>query len=270
MACLEHSQTPRPRREAARARTLVAVSGTQTGAGNGGIRTLMRRALSLYRARFRLYIALVALPIIPVGSAIVALAAAAPNPGSASDRVTGIDFAAQFLLVAPIAQATVAYAVVAQLDGRALSLGEVLRAVLPRWSVLVGTVILSAIAILLGLVALVLPGLVMAIWFQFVGQVVILENGSYLAALRRCRELVRGVFWRTLGQLIVIGLISGAVTFLLALVVAGLLHPADASDRSRLVIPLVAKLPALVLGLPFSTIAVTLVYLQLRARRPPP
>ena len=246
------------------------VSGTQTGAGNEGLRTLMRRALSLYRARLAVYIALVALPVLPVGIALVALAAAAPDPAGATERLTGIALAAEFLLVMPIAQAAVAWAVVEQLAGRTPSFGEVLRAVLPRSSVLVGTVILSAIAIVAGLIALVIPGLVMAIWFQFVGQVVILENVSFLEALRRCRDLVRGAWWRTCGYLLVVGIMGGAVSFIVATLVTGGVQPQDASDRSKLVVPLVANIPSSILVLPFSTIAVTLIYLRLRARRPPP
>jgi hypothetical protein len=243
------------------------VSDTHTGAGTEGIRSIMRRALLLYRARFGLYVALVAIPIVPVGIALVALAAAAPDPSGSMQRITGIDIAAEFLLVMPLCQAAVAFAVVAQLSGRPPTLPDTLRAVLPRWSVLVGTVILSALAILAGLVALVIPGLVMAIWFQFVGQVVILENGTYLDALRRCRDLVRGAWWRTFGYLIVIGIAGGAASFIVTTLVSGALQPQDASDRSKLVIPLVANIPSSILVLPFSTIAVTLVYLRLRARQ---
>jgi hypothetical protein len=230
----------------------------------------MRRALTLYRARFRLYVALVSLPIIPVGIAIVAVAAASPDPSGQTERITELDLAAEFLLVMPICQAAVAYAIVAQLAGRTPTLGEVLRAVLPRWSVLIGTVVLSAIAILLGLVALLIPGIVMSVWFQFVGQVVILENASYLDALRRCRELVRGAWWRTAGYLLVILLVGAAASILVSALVAGALQPEDASERSRLVVPLVANIPSSILLLPFTTISVTLVYLRLRARRPAP
>jgi len=136
-------------------------------------------------------------------------------------------------------------------------------------AILVGTVILSAIATFLGLIALVIPGLAMAIWFQFVGQVVILENRSYLDALRRCRALVRGVWWRTFAWVVVINIASGLVGLLLSTVVAGALQPQDASERSRLVVALAANIPSSILVLPFSTIALTLVYLHLRDRRPP-
>jgi hypothetical protein len=228
----------------------------------------MRQALSLYRARIGLYLALIAIPVIPVGIALVALAAASPDPAGQQQKILAIDLAAEFLLVMPICTAVVAYAVVAQLAGRANTLGETLRAVLPRSSILVGTVILSALATFAGLIAFVIPGLVMAIWFQFVGQVVILEHGSYLGALRRCRELVRGLWWRTLGYVVAINVASGVAGLVLSTLVSGALQPRDASDQSKLVVPLVANIPSSILVLPFSTIALTLVYLRLRDRTP--
>jgi hypothetical protein len=229
----------------------------------------MRRALSLYRGRFGLYLALVAVPVVPVGIALIALAAASPDPAGQQRRILAIDLAAEFLLVMPLCTAVVAYAVVAQLSGRPITLGETLRAVLPRWSILVGTVLLSVLATILGLIALVIPGLVMAIWFQFVGQVVILEDAGYLNALRRCRALVRGVWWRTFGWVLAINVVSGVAGILLSAVVSGLLQPKDASERSKLVVPLIANIPSSILVLPFSTIALTLVYLRLRERTPP-
>jgi hypothetical protein len=230
----------------------------------------MGQAIALYRARFTLYLALVAIPYVPVGIAMVILAAAAPDPGHATNQITGIDVAAQFLLAMPLAQAGVSWAVNAQLAGRKPTLAEVLRTVLPRFSVLVGTVIMSSVAILVGLVALVIPGIILAIWFQFVGQVVILENLTFGAALRRCRDLVRGRWWRTLGYVIVIGAVAAVAGVLVTALFGGVALPSDASDRTRLVLPLAADIPSAVLVVPFSTIALTLVYLRLRRERPLP
>jgi hypothetical protein len=229
----------------------------------------MGQAIALYRARFLLYLGLIAIPVVPVGIAMVVLAAVAPDPGGASTRITGIDVAAEFLLVMPLAQAAISYTVAGQLAGRKVTLADTLRAVLPRFSVLVGTVILSALAILVGLIAFVLPGLVMAIWFQFVGQVVILENLTFGSALRRCRDLVRNSWWRTLRDVLVIGIIDGIAGVLVAALFGGVTVPQDASDRTKLVLPLAANIPSAILVLPFSTIALTLVYLRLRRLRPP-
>jgi hypothetical protein len=47
--------------------------------------------------------------------------------------------------------------------------------------------------------------------------VLLLEEGSVLAALRRCFVLVRGKWWSTLGLVIVAGMIQGMLTILFAL-----------------------------------------------------
>jgi hypothetical protein len=271
------------------------VSETPIVTAPGGIRTIMGQAIALYRARFLLYLALIAIPVVPVGIAMVIIAAAAPNPGGATNTLTGLDLAAQFLLVMPLAQAMVAYAASAQLTGRKVTLVEVLRAVLPWFGVLVGTVLLSVLVmalvlvamlipglavavavepvgralIILGLIAFVVPGFMMAIWFQFVGPVVILERVAFVTALRRCRDVVRGSWWRTFRYILVIEIVGAIASLLVAAVFGGVAIPSDASDRARLVLPLTADIPASVLVLPFSTIALTIVYLRLRRLRPP-
>jgi hypothetical protein len=245
------------------------VSETPIVTAPGGIRSIMGQAIALYRARFGLYIALIAIPFVPVGVAMVILAAAAPNPATATNRITAIDVAAEFLLVMPLAQGMVAFAVSAQVAGRKVSLLEVLRAVLPWFGVLVGTVVVASLATVAGLIAFVVPGIVMAIWFQFVGQVVILERVAFVAALQRCRDLVRGSWWRTLRYILVIEIVGAIASVLVAAVFGGVAIPSDASDRARLVLPLAADIPASILVLPFSTIALTLVYLRLRRLRPP-
>jgi hypothetical protein len=244
------------------------VSETPIVSAPGGIRAIMGQAIALYRARFVLYLGLIAIPVVPVGIAMVVLAAVAPDPGKVMNQITGIDIAAEFLLVMPLAQGAVAYAAAAQIAGRKVTLPQVLRAVLPRFSVLVGTVILSSLLMAVGLIVFVIPGLVMAIWFQFVGQVVILENLTFAAALRRCRDLVRGNWWRTLRYVLVIGIVEGIAGVLAAALFGGVAIPQDASDRARLVLPLAADIPSSILVLPFSTIALTIVYLRLRRERP--
>jgi hypothetical protein len=232
------------------------------------IRVLMRHALNLFRARFLLYIALVAVPIVPVELAIVALGAAAPDPHDAHQNIMVIDLLARILLVLPLAQGAVSHAVVEQLAGRTPTFQGTLRAVLPRSSVLVGTAVLSTLACLVGLIALVIPFIVMLIWFQFLAPVVILENEAFAGALRRCRDLVRGHWWSTFGRLLAIGIASALLALIALLAFSAFLTPGG-SDRSKLVQPLIVAIPADILVMPFSTIALTLLYLVLRRQRPP-
>jgi hypothetical protein len=227
----------------------------------------MRRAVGIYRARPPLYLAIVALPIVPVGIAMVALGLAAPDPSSATERIEAINLIASALLITPIAQGAVAHAVVAQLGGGTPTVASTLRAVLPRSSVLVGSVLLALLVSIVGLIALVVPGIIMLVWFQFVGQVVVLEHLDFGVALRRCRELVRGSWWRVLGWIVVVDIVAG-VASLIAGLVFSILVPSDGSDRANLVVPLVASIPANIIVLPFPTIALTLIYLRLNRERP--
>jgi hypothetical protein len=244
------------------------VTDTNLATSPEGIRSVMRRALALYRSRPPLYLAIVALPIVPVGIAMVVLGIAAPDPASATERIEAINLIASALLITPIAQGAVSHAVVSQIDGGKPTVRSTLRAVLPRSSVLVGSVLLALVVSIFGLFLLVIPGLIVLVWFQFVGQVVVLENLDFAAALRRCRELVRGSWWRVLGWIVVVDIVAGVASLVAGLLFSVLL-PSDGSDRSNLVVPLVASIPANIIVLPFPTIALTLIYLRLRRERPP-
>jgi hypothetical protein len=77
-------------------------------------------------------------------------------------------------------------------QGRA-SIGEVARH-LP-WSRLIRADMLVFLLVVLGVIALVIPGLVMFCLFAVAGPVIEIENRPVLAALRRSAHLVRPHFW---------------------------------------------------------------------------
>jgi hypothetical protein len=235
----------------------------------GGIRPLLRQALVLYRARPLVYLAVTALAVVPVELAILVLSLAAPDPATASTDITRIDAAATALLVLPLSVGATSHAVAAHLAGRPASLRETLGAVLPRASVLVGTTVVASILSFAGLVAFVIPGLVLLVWFQFACQVVVLEGHTFFRALGRCRQLVRGSFWQVVVADLAILVVSVVGTVVVAAVTLLVTLPADASDRSRLAVRAVGSIPADVIVLPFSSIALTLVYLALARARPP-
>jgi hypothetical protein len=66
---------------------------------------------------------------------------------------------------------------------------------------LIWTSILAALAIIGGLFLLVIPGIIFAAWFSLAAFVVVDENLSGVAALRRSKQLVKNRFWDTLGAL---------------------------------------------------------------------
>lgn len=62
---------------------------------------------------------------------------------------------------------------------------------------------LSMLIVFVGLVLLIVPGIIFAVWFSFSRFVVIKEGLGVRASLKRSRELVRGRFWPILGRYLV-------------------------------------------------------------------
>lgn len=95
------------------------------------------------------------------------------------------------------------------------SFGETWPRVKPRVLALIGTAILTGLAVGFGLVLLVIPGLVLLTWFAVVSPVVMLEGEAGPAAMSRSRELVRGDGWTVFGLTVVVGLVTAIASGIL-------------------------------------------------------
>ena len=98
-----------------------------------------------------------------------------------------------------------------------------------RLDALVRVSILTGIGVGLGLVALVVPGIVLAVRWALAAPIVMLEGQGARAAMRRSRELVRGhgraVFEVLVNVWVRIGLAWLVISFLLGRLQAGTSHP---------------------------------------------
>ena len=72
-----------------------------------------------------------------------------------------------------------------------------------------------AVIVAAGLLALVVPGVVLFTWFSLAAPVVEIEDRRVVDAFRRSRELVRGHFWKVLGLLAQIVIAGGVLGELL-------------------------------------------------------
>jgi hypothetical protein len=63
------------------------------------------------------------------------------------------------------------------------------------WGRLIGADLLVGLLVVVGLIALVIPGLAAIVFFSVVGPVIEIENRPVIAALRRSAHLVRRHFW---------------------------------------------------------------------------
>jgi hypothetical protein len=75
-------------------------------------------------------------------------------------------------------------------------------------------VILKGLTILVGCIALIVPGIIFAVWFAFSQYAFVIDNKHGKAALRFSRELVRGYWWPLCGRIVVLGVVALLISML--------------------------------------------------------
>ena len=129
-----------------------------------------------------------------------------------------IEFFAAFLL-----QAALVKAVQDVRDGRAdLSFGETVSAATPYIWAVAGASILAGIAITIGLILLIVPGLFLITIWAVIVPVIVIERSGALASFGRSHQLVRGHGWHVFGTLVLVFLILIVVDILLGLAFSAL------------------------------------------------
>jgi hypothetical protein len=158
-----------------------------------------------------------------------------------------------------LVQGAVVVAVQDVRDGRAdLSLGETLRRVQPRLGILVVTGIVAGIAIAIGFVLLIVPGLILLTWWAVFVPALVLEGLGLSDSLGRSRNLVSGNFWPVLGLIVVVVLILIGASIVLSLI----LLPLDDNLAS-----FISNFVSNTIFTPFVGLALTLAYYALRAQK---
>ena len=159
------------------------------------------------------------------------------------------------LFAAFLLQATLIKAVQDIRDGRAdLSLGETVSAALPYIGAVAGASILAGIAITVGLILLIVPGLwLITIWAVIIPAIVI-ERAGAIDSFGRSRQLVRGHGWHVFGTLVLLFIIQLVVDIVLGLIFLAL----PMVWRNGLSTVISGTLIA-----PFTALVVTLIYYRL-------
>jgi hypothetical protein len=149
------------------------------------------------------------------------------------------------------------------IDGRRdHTIGSLFSAAAPFIWPLFAVGVLAGIAIGIGLLLLIVPGLfLLTIWAVLVPSIVIDRTGVF-GAFGRSRQLVRGDGWRVFGVIVVL--------FLLQVVISLILSAIANAATDSFVGYAIADLLLSVLVLPLSAIAATVMYVELRRIRGEP
>ena len=162
-------------------------------------------------------------------------------------------------LLIPIGQGAITSIVAAAVErGETLNGGDALRSTTGRTGSLIAVQIASGLMVFIGFILLVVPALIALVWTAVAVPVVMVEQLGYSKAIDRSRALGRGKWRHVFGTL----LLSWGLAFLIMLGAGFILGVLGAGDRMEGF--LVDLLFAVVLPVP--TIAMTLLYYDLRVR----
>ena len=108
-------------------------------------------------------------------------------------------------------------------DGRRdNSVGDLIRSVEPVFWPLAAVSILFGIALGIGVLLLIIPGLIMMVFWSVVAPVTVLERPGPFAAFGRSRELVRGNGWNVFGVIVLVFLAVAVISVAAAVASSGL------------------------------------------------
>lgn len=208
---------------------------------------IIRRTWELYRSHWRPLVTIAAAIYVPV-AAIGALIGGT-WPGFAVATILNV--AAIFLVQGAIVGAVASI----RRGRREVDLSETFSRAGERFVALAVAGVLATLGIILGLLALIVPGLVLLTWWLVVSPVIMLEDLPVGAAFSRSRHLVRGNAWPVFGVVVLTVLVLLTLSLLLTIA----LSPLDPAVATFLV-----SVVGNTLAAPFAGVAWTLTYFRLR------
>lgn len=152
--------------------------------------------------------------------------------------------------------------------GEAPTVGTSLRFALKRLRSLVWLSFVSIVLLLLALVALVLPGIWLWIAWSIATPVLLFEGLKGTKALRRSFRLIRDMWWRTFGALLISVFLAGAVSALVQALFSGLVFTdARESFLLRALLGAIAGTLSGILTTPFQASLVTIIFFDAKVRK---
>jgi hypothetical protein len=156
-------------------------------------RQLFSAAFELYRRFPLLFLVLAAAVIVPYQAIVLAATGAGPFAhGSLSFGVSSLLTLIEVALIGPLVSALHVHAVSEVAAGREPQLVPVARRGLQVLPVVAAAEIIAWLGMIVGFLALIVPGIVLWLRWYVVAQAAAIENASWQSALRRSRQLTAG------------------------------------------------------------------------------
>lgn len=171
------------------------------------------------------------------------------------------------LIAQPLATGAITRAVGARYLNEEISVGKAYRAIGAVFFKYLGTILLAGLVIGLGMMFCLIPGLLFAVWFAFVSQIVLLEGLGGTQAMGRSRDLARGYGLRIFGYLVLTVVLNIGIGWIFG-IIGGALSPLVTSNPLGGALFNQALQQVLQLFvMPYFIVVMILLYYDLRVRK---
>lgn len=103
-------------------------------------------------------------------------------------------------------------------EGEAKSSTEVYQASKPWLGTVFLAALVSGVLVAIGFILLIIPGVILAVWFCMSAYVIVHENKSSIEALKTSRHLVKGRFWPVLARLLILIVIAIIISIIVSII----------------------------------------------------
>ena len=230
----------------------------------------------LFRARFGTLLLCVLVPILPFAILGTILQASVDenafdvNAPASADSGTAL---AGSLVAGLVQSAAVALAIAACFKaisaaylGERTDAGESLRYALGRAIPLLVTYVIWIVIVSIGTILLIIPGIFLATRLSMTFAALVFERTGPFGSLGRSWQLTKGNFWRTLGTLVVVFLITFVLQLVLGGIAGGILGASDSGEFAVAVVLTLVNVLTLVVTYPLWAAVVSVLYYDLRVR----
>ncbi len=183
---------------------------------------LFDEAFSLYRNNFLMMVGIAGLAYIPFEILLRVLAGGVSQGTSSEEALRAVGAllwaALLFLLFYLFAEAALTKAIAERYLGHPTNIADAYGFVLKRFFPFLGTLILVALAYLVGFIAFFIGALIVSFWLALVIPVFVVEDRAYGNAMQRSRELAKGNW----GRIFLLWLLTGLLNWVVGLAGGGL------------------------------------------------
>jgi hypothetical protein len=138
---------------------------------------------------------------------------------TAAEQSVGIGFSPAYMVMAllsGIVNVFMSIAIILAIQNNALTVMESYKQSMPFFLRYIGLSIVMSVLLFLGFLILIIPGIILSVWFAFSTFVLVVERAGIIDSIKKSREYVRGHWWAVFGRILLLGLAMLVISMIIS------------------------------------------------------